>query len=67
MQDVNAFLRGWAGYFRIGNSARAFDKISRYSVDRITIFVGKLHRRGTRYGWAVFRHSPNHMRNAHDR
>jgi RNA-directed DNA polymerase len=61
VQDLNAFLRGWAGYFRIGNSARAFDKINRYAVDRITIFIGKLHRRSTRYGWAVFRASPDRM------
>ncbi len=61
VQDVNAFLRGWAGYFRIGNSARAFDKISRFAVNRITIFIGKLHHRSTRYGWAVFRSSPNRM------
>src|SRR3954454_7947837 len=24
VQDVNRFLRGWAGYFRYGNSANAF-------------------------------------------
>ena len=28
MQDLNRFLRGWAGYFRYGNSARQFDEIS---------------------------------------
>jgi hypothetical protein len=55
------FLRGWAGYFRIGNSALAFDKVSRYAVGRLAIFVAKLHRRSTRYGWAVFRSSPNRM------
>jgi group II intron reverse transcriptase/maturase len=61
VQDVNAFLRGWAGYFRIGNSTRTFDKISRHAVDRICIFVGQLHRRNTRYGWAVFRSSPTRL------
>ncbi len=25
--EVNRFLRGWAGYYRFGNSARLFDKI----------------------------------------
>src|SRR3954452_6639340 len=25
--DINLFLRGWAGYFRYGNSAHTFDKI----------------------------------------
>ena len=28
VQDVNRFLRGWSGYFRYGNSARLFDKIT---------------------------------------
>ena len=27
VQDLNRFLRGWAGYFRYGNSARQFNKI----------------------------------------
>jgi RNA-directed DNA polymerase len=27
VQEVNAFLRGWAGFFRYGNSVHAFDKI----------------------------------------
>jgi hypothetical protein len=25
VQEVNALLRGWAGYFRYGNPAREFD------------------------------------------
>jgi group II intron reverse transcriptase/maturase len=61
VQDVNAFLRGWAGYFRIGNSARTFDKISTFTVDRIAGFVAKLHRRSRRYGWYVFRRSANRL------
>ena len=28
VQDVNRFLRGWAGYFRYGNSADAFDEVT---------------------------------------
>ena len=27
VEDMNAFLRGWAGYFRFGNSARHIHKI----------------------------------------
>ncbi|MDG4788978.1 reverse transcriptase domain-containing protein [Micromonospora sp. WMMD1102] len=27
VQDINAFLRGWAGFFKYGNSARQFEKI----------------------------------------
>jgi RNA-directed DNA polymerase len=28
--DINLFLRGWAGYFRYGNSAHTFDEIRSY-------------------------------------
>ena len=40
---VNAFLRGWAGYFRYGNSARHFDAISAYAAERLALFVAKRH------------------------
>jgi RNA-directed DNA polymerase len=61
VQDVNRFLRGWAAYFRIGNSARAFDKIMTFAVDRLALFVAKLHHRSRRYGWFVYRRSPDRM------
>jgi RNA-directed DNA polymerase len=50
VQEVNIFLRGWAGYFRYGNSAREFDKIRSYAVMRIALFVAKRHQRGR--SWA---------------
>jgi group II intron reverse transcriptase/maturase len=53
VQDVNRFLRGWAGYFRYGNSAVAFDKITRHAVTRVAGFVAKRHKRSTRYGWWI--------------
>jgi hypothetical protein len=37
VQEVNAFLRGWAGFFRYGNSAREFDKIRKYAVLRVAL------------------------------
>ncbi len=43
VQDVNAFLRGWAAYFRYGNSARSFDKIKSYALMRLALFVAKRH------------------------
>ena len=46
MQDLNRFLRGWAGYFRYGNSARHFDKITLHALDRLALFVAKRHKRG---------------------
>ena len=59
--SVNRFLRGWAGYFRIGNSTRAFDKIRSYAFQRLAIFVAHLHRRSTRWGFRHVGLSPNHL------
>jgi RNA-directed DNA polymerase len=53
VQDVNRFLRGWSGYFRYGNSARQFNKINHYAMDRLARFVGKRHKRGWGYGMKV--------------
>jgi len=50
VQDMNLFLRGWSGYFRYGNSARIFDAISQYALERLAGFVGKRHRRSRRWG-----------------
>jgi len=62
VQDVNNFLRGWAGYFRHGNSARPFDKISTYAVARLSLFVAKRHQMPTSYGWKMVAYeSPNRM------
>lgn len=59
VQEVNAFLRGWAAYFRIGNSTRMFDKMMAYTAGRLAGFIAKRHRHRTRYGWWVLRPSPN--------
>ena len=40
VEDVNRFLRGWAAYFRFGNSARPFDKIRELRADA----AGAVHR-----------------------
>ncbi len=45
MQDVNRFLRGWAGYFRYGNSAQLFDKITLHALVRLGGFIAKRHKR----------------------
>jgi RNA-directed DNA polymerase len=50
---VNTFLRGWAGYFRYGNSARHFDAISNYAAGRLALLVAKRHKRSRGYGWSV--------------
>jgi group II intron reverse transcriptase/maturase len=56
VQELNWFLRGWAGYFRYGNSARWFDKIRSYAIQRLTLFVAKRHKQHRTYGWKVVVH-----------
>jgi RNA-directed DNA polymerase len=53
VQDLNGYLRGWAGYFRYGNSARHFDAISDYAARRVASHVTKRHKRSRGYGWSV--------------
>jgi len=61
IRKVNAFVRGWAGYFRYGNSANAFDKLSHHMIDRVGHFIAKKYRHGRRYGWHLFRASPSRL------
>jgi len=62
VQDLNRFLAGWAGYFRYGNSAQFFDKITLHAVNRLSIFVANHHQRNRRFGWwAVARQSPDYL------
>lgn len=56
VEDINRFLRGWAGYFRYGNSARMFNKIRTYAVSRLALFVAKRHKLPRSYGWKVVVH-----------
>jgi len=53
VEDINVFLRGWAAYYRYGHSTLRFGKIKDYAVDRLTLFIGKRHKRGRRFGMAV--------------
>lgn len=62
VRDLNLFLRGWANYFRYGNSSPAFDTIMAHTVKRLALFVAKRHQRSRGYGWtAVAYRSPNRM------
>jgi group II intron reverse transcriptase/maturase len=62
VEDVNRFLRGWAGYFKYGNSARHFDKIMGYARMRLAGFLAKKHRRSRAFGWSVIAfQSPNYL------
>jgi RNA-directed DNA polymerase len=62
VEDLNRFLAGWSGYFRYGNSAQFFDKISLYALARLAKFVANRHQQQTRYGWWVVAHqSPDRL------
>ena len=52
-QEVNAFLRGWAAYFRYGHSAWRLSKIRQYARMRLALFISKKHRRSRAFGWWV--------------
>jgi Group II intron, maturase-specific domain len=41
VQDLNRYLRGWAGYFRYGNSARHFNLIEHHAHNRLALFVAQ--------------------------
>ena len=60
--SVNRFVRGWAAYFRYGNSARRFAAITGYLRMRLALVVSKRHQRSRGYGRSVvFFRSPNHL------
>jgi group II intron reverse transcriptase/maturase len=61
VKEVNAYLRGFGGYFRYGNSAIQLAQINRYAAERVALFVGKRRKRGRRTGWARLVASPNRM------
>lgn len=55
VQDMNLFLRGWAGYFRYGHSTVRLGKIRTYALQRLAVFIGKRHksRHARGYGMSV--------------
>ena len=58
--DLNRVLRGWAAYFRYGNSAERFDKIRSYALERVALVVARRYRRSRSYGRSVVMfQSPN--------
>lgn len=62
VQDINVFLRGWAGFFRYGNSTLHFEKIRNYALMRLTLVIAKRHKRVRAYGRSVvFFQSPNQL------
>jgi RNA-directed DNA polymerase len=63
VQELNSFLRGWAGYFRYGNSARVLGQIRNYALERLAIWLSKKgnRRRAWRWGLKQILLSPDHM------
>jgi group II intron reverse transcriptase/maturase len=60
--ELNSFLRGWAGYFRYGNSSARFTKIRHYALTRVVGMLAKKHRRSRRFGmWVVSQSSDNQL------
>ncbi len=59
--DLNRFLRGWAGYFRYGNSTVQFDQIIRHADTRLALWVAKRHQQHRRYGWQTLAASQNRL------
>ena len=57
VQDLNGYLRGWAGYFRYGNSARHFNLIEHHAHNRLALFMAKRHQRSRAYGWRLVTYS----------
>jgi RNA-directed DNA polymerase len=57
VERLNAFLRGWAAYFKYGHSAQRLSKIRRYAQWRLAQFMRRRHRRSMGFGWQVLLNS----------
>ena len=57
--DLNRFLRGWAGYFRYGNSTVQFDQIIRHADRRLALLIAHCHQQPWRYGRQVLNSRPD--------
>jgi RNA-directed DNA polymerase len=61
--ELNGFLRGWAGYFRYGNSARVLGQIRNYALRRVALLLSKTGKRRRSWDWGMRQvlRSPNHL------
>jgi RNA-directed DNA polymerase len=53
VEELNLFLRGWAGYFRYGNSARVLGQIRNYALTRLALWLSKRGSRRRAWGWGM--------------
>ncbi len=61
VESVNRFLRGWAGYFRFGNSSARFAAIRDYALMRLAGVIAKRHKRSRGYGRSVVFYSSDNQ------
>ena len=61
--ELNRFLRGWAGYFRYGNSARVLGQIRNYALRRVALLLSKTGKRRRAWDWGMRQvlRSPDHL------
>jgi Reverse transcriptase (RNA-dependent DNA polymerase)/Group II intron, maturase-specific domain len=61
--ELNLFLRGWAGYFRYGNSAHVLGQVGNYALWRLGLWLSKKGNRRHGWRWGVTRVllSPDHL------
>jgi group II intron reverse transcriptase/maturase len=61
--ELNRFLRGWAGYFRYGNSARVLGQIRNYALRRLALLLSKTGKRRRAWDWGMRQvlRSPDHL------
>ncbi len=53
VKKLNLFLRGWAGYFRYGNSARVLGQTRNYALKRLALLLSKRGKRRRAWGWGM--------------
>ena len=53
VKELNLFLRGWAGYFRYGNSALLLGQIRNYALRRLALWLSKRGNRRRAWGWGM--------------
>ncbi|MFY1673043.1 group II intron reverse transcriptase/maturase [Plantactinospora sp. WMMB334] len=63
VEELNLFLRGWAGYFRYGNSALLLGQIRNYALTRLALWLSKRGKRRRAWGWGMTQVllSPSHL------
>jgi group II intron reverse transcriptase/maturase len=63
VEELNLFLRGWAEYFRYGNSALVLGQIRNYALTRLALWLSKRGKRRRAWGWGMTQVlvSPNNL------